>query len=316
MLFSHLLGNSLVKQHLNHAVEKNTLANSLLFAGPSGVGKTLFAKELASALLQCPKSIKEHPDLHIYQPEGKSELYKIDTLREMLKEAQKPPFSAPKKVFILEEADRMPPVSSNALLKTLEEPEIDSFFILLTAYPSKILPTIVSRLSVFSFLPISKEEIEKELIENHQVPLPEAKEAARLSSGSLGKALEIAKQEDFLELRNLLLVFLEKTFQSWDEFHENLELVEQKLLQQKEVHKGVELFFSYIDLWIKDLYLMQEKIRKEHLHFPEAFDQPSSIKLPSFFQLESWLEKALISYQRGSKISTCLEYVFLQLGLL
>lgn len=92
-----------------------------------------------------------HPDLHIYRPEGKSGMHPMTSMRQLLSEVYMPPFEGPCKVFIIYDAERMLPSSSNALLKTLEEPLEDTFFILLSNEPASLLPTIRSRCRTLLF---------------------------------------------------------------------------------------------------------------------------------------------------------------------
>lgn len=92
-----------------------------------------------------------HPDLHYYAPEGKSGLHPIANIHQMISEMSLPPFEAKCKVFILEDAEAMLPSSSNALLKTLEEPNEDTYFLLMTRHPDRLLPTIRSRLFPLKF---------------------------------------------------------------------------------------------------------------------------------------------------------------------
>jgi len=94
-----------------------------------------------------------HPDLHLYRPEEKSDLYLMANIQKLIQEMALPPFEAPLKVFILEEAEKMLPSASNALLKTLEEPSEDSFVILLSHRRERLLPTILSRLHPIDFSP-------------------------------------------------------------------------------------------------------------------------------------------------------------------
>ena len=134
-VFSHILGNEPLKAYLEKALQGDLLHHTLLFSGMEGIGKSLFAKALSRKLLDSCETrvLKElHPDLHILKPEGKGGMHPVDQIREMIKEMHKPPFEAPKKVFIFYDAERMLPVSANALLKTLEEPDLDSAIILLT----------------------------------------------------------------------------------------------------------------------------------------------------------------------------------------
>lgn len=153
-LFSHLTGNPAAKEILTRLVEKNTLPSVLLFHGPSGVGKALFAKAIAEKLMG--KTKKDHPDIHILHPEGKSNHHPIQAIRQLIDDVGMPPFEAPCKVFIIHDAEKMLPSSSNALLKTLEEPPSDTYIFLISSEPDQLLPTIVSRCRKIPFFSIPK----------------------------------------------------------------------------------------------------------------------------------------------------------------
>ncbi len=179
--FSHLIGNAGAKEMLSHT----TLPQVLIFHGPRGVGKGLFALEVAQTLLQSRKS--QHPDLHIVHPDPESEQHPVAEVRKIIDETSLPPFEAPCKVFIIHDAEKMLPASSNTLLKTLEEPPADTRFILVTSEPSLILPTIISRCSKVPFYPVPDEELTLFLQEKHHTP--DAKKIALLSEGSIAEAL-------------------------------------------------------------------------------------------------------------------------------
>lgn len=210
MLFSHLLGNALAKQQLTTLLEKNRLPPVLLFTGPKGVGKALFARALAEKLLHSSKG--QPPDLHLYIPSGKAHLHAIETIHQLQEEIALPPYEAPVKVFILDEAERMLPTSSNALLKTLEEPPEDSYIILISSHAEEMLPTLLSRCTPIRFFPVPQEEIAQFLTRRFSLKEEETKEIALRAQGSIGRACHcVEKKEnqlprivhDLFEKRNL-----------------------------------------------------------------------------------------------------------------
>ncbi|QVL56747.1 MAG: AAA family ATPase [Simkaniaceae bacterium] len=142
-----LSGNPLVKKHLAKLLEKTP--HCLLFEGPKGAGKGAFAETFARELLKTTK--KDPPDLRILYPEGKGNHHPIHSIKQFIEETQLPPFEASRKVFIIHEADRMLPTSSNALLKTLEEPVSEVTIILLSSHVEALIPTVVSRCFRISF---------------------------------------------------------------------------------------------------------------------------------------------------------------------
>lgn len=149
-----------VKTHLKKLLEKTP--HCLLFEGPKGSGKNDLADAFARELLKTTK--KDPPDLRHLYPEGKGNHHPIHVIRQFIDETQLPPFEAGRKVFIIHEADRMLPTSSNALLKTLEEPVSAVTIILITSHPEALLPTVTSRCFRIPFKQLEPEE-DQELAE-------------------------------------------------------------------------------------------------------------------------------------------------------
>lgn len=136
--------------------QTHNLSQSLLFIGAKREDANLFCKQLLGPSHVAKIDSGNHPDIHYYVPEGKSGQHLMATIQKMIQETVLPPFEAPYKIFVIEEAEKMLPSSSNALLKTLEEPSPDTYFLLLSNHPDLLLPTILSRLQPLSF---SREEI-------------------------------------------------------------------------------------------------------------------------------------------------------------
>lgn len=228
-IFDPLIGNAEVKKALMRMVEKKAIGNSLLFAGPEGVGKGLFALKLAEALL----GRKDHPDLHILHPEGKIGLHSIHALRQLSEEVYMAPFQGKWKVFIIHDAERMLPASSNALLKTFEEPAPDTLIILLSSQPTALLPTVLSRCRKLHFRPLEDGEIARFLQEKHAVGSDDARRTAYLAQGSLGKALRLL-QGGGDRGRTLLLEQLAKgKFQNYKQLTELVEAVAEEVEHSK-----------------------------------------------------------------------------------
>ena len=187
---------------LQHALASGRVAHAYLLAGPAGVGKARAAMAMAQALNctaaggpcggcgACDRIARDlHPDVLRVEPTGAARQItkeQIDAVRARL---TLPPHEGRARVIVLDDAERMNPTSANQLLKTLEEPPPRTVFLLVTAGPEQLLPTIRSRCQRVRFAPLPASVIAKVLMERHAVPAGRAEEAAALAGGSLGRAL-------------------------------------------------------------------------------------------------------------------------------
>lgn len=199
--FEGIVGNAHIKNYLTRMVERNAIANSLLFSGPDGIGKSLFAISFAKLLLckddpsgrqQSKIESVTHPDVHVYKPEGKIGMHSIESLRQLSHEVYMAPYEGKWKIFIIHEAERMLIYSANALLKTFEEPAPHSIIILLSSAHETLLPTILSRCQMLHFHTVDDADIATIVQKKCGKSLEESKMIAALAQGSVGEALQIA----------------------------------------------------------------------------------------------------------------------------
>ena len=232
-LFENIVGNNKIKESLKNAVKSNNVSHSYLFIGKAGVGKKLFAKDLAKKVMclgsnydaqdnvlrstrdnkekvesenlslefdNCDSCIKfdanSNPDFSIIVPDGKS--IKIEQIRDLQARILEKPISSNKKVYIIDDADTMTEESQNCLLKTLEEPPEYAMIILIASNENRMLQTIKSRCVIIRFEDLTNEEISQILHTNDQ-------DIIRLCEGSVAKADTISeKREMFAQLKNIV----------------------------------------------------------------------------------------------------------------
>lgn len=179
-MWSQTIGHKKQIAQLREAVKNSKVAHAYLFSGISGIGKRRMALALAKDL-RCVGT-----DLHCLSPTGAT--IKVEVLRELKQKIYLHPLEGETKVVLLSPAEAMTEAGANALLKILEEPPAQTYFILISSQPARILPTIRSRCQRLEFSPLSEGEIQKYLVEKRMTPA-EAKERAEFSRGSLEAAL-------------------------------------------------------------------------------------------------------------------------------
>src|SRR5258706_10804424 len=219
-MFSTLIGNEEVKQALRQLLTGGRVPGSLLFTGEGGIGKKLFALELAKAM-NCRNRVgveacdecssckrisrstfppfsddddnkerliwSEHADVAMARPY--KNIIRVKVMRELEREANFRPFEGAARVFIVEDADTMNDIAANALLKILEEPPPASHLILTTSNPTALLATIRSRCQIIRFAPIPVDAVEQFLTQEKNMPAEDARLLARTAQGSIGRAL-------------------------------------------------------------------------------------------------------------------------------
>jgi DNA polymerase-3 subunit delta' len=327
MTFSSLLGNDGAKSFLTSASLQTNAPQVFLLTGPPGVGKGSFALAFAMHLLgnkHIPKIQSfSHPDVLHFRPEGKTYMHPIASIRTLLEDASFPPFEASLKIFIIEDVERMLPSSSNALLKTLEEPHAHCRFLLVSSHPEEVLPTIASRSCHVPFYSIPEEMLAQYLSKEKELPLEKAFQVALASHGSFSKAIRlISSLEDpvrkgFLELlqRHFLmppsLAFVEQ-LGSWEK------LLEKKMDGQEE-SALLQVFDPLLEdllFWLRDLHLLKAAPSSALFHssFQEDLSRQSlNKKLPSLEACALSVEEARLALQRSMKAKTVLERLFYRL---
>lgn len=211
-VWRHLNGSDSAER-LRARIALGDVAHAWLLLGPSGSGKRVAATCMAAALncteapgegcgkcSSCLRTLRHrHPDVHHIVPEGP--LIAVDTIREgVVTAATRSPFEGRFKVFVIEEAERMNPSAQNALLKTLEEPQPDTLFVLISDREEELLDTIRSRCRLFRLDPVPEARA-IELLEHEGAGGEVARLAARVSAGDLPRARSIAFERSVRERR-------------------------------------------------------------------------------------------------------------------
>jgi DNA polymerase-3 subunit delta' len=210
MSWGRVRGHDRLIDGFDRVYRRGRLAHAYLFVGPEGVGKRLFARELAKALLcerrpddgplaaceQCEACLLvdagTHPDFFaVARPEEKNEL-PIDVMQELCRGFALKTARGKGKVAVLDDADDLNEESSNCFLKTLEEPPPRSVFILIGTGSDQQLPTIRSRCQTVRFAPLPAPVVRDILAAGGVTDPARLDRLVRLSAGSPGAALGLA----------------------------------------------------------------------------------------------------------------------------
>jgi DNA polymerase-3 subunit delta' len=220
MSWNRVRGHDAALSSFRTAFALGRLGQAYLFVGPEGVGKRLFARELAKSLLcerppapltacdHCPACAQveagTHPDVFALRtPKDKHEL-PIEEMREFCKRLAQKATRGTRKVGVVEDADDFNASSANSFLKTLEEPAPGSLLLLLATSPDRQLPTILSRCQVVRFHPLKPADLRAILVENEVTDAAQLDRLVRLAGGSAAQALALA-DEDFWKVRQQLV---------------------------------------------------------------------------------------------------------------
>jgi len=302
-MFENISGNERVKEVLKRILDAGRLPGALLFVGEEGIGKKLFALEVAKALncrnptadgpcgtcsackrisrLNFPTSTDiddwkqilwtDHPDVGLVVA-PKRVLY-VDQMRHIELEANYRPFEGKARVFLVDEADKLHGPSANALLKVLEEPPPTSHIILITSRPALLLETIRSRCQMIRFSPLTSAEIEKHLSQNKLADRSSAGLLARVANGSIGRALS-GDLETFKEQRRAMLTVLKALAGKPDEA-QLLKAAEQ--LNEAQYKEEFEQRLEVLETLIRDAWMLSLDGTRDQMVNEDAFDELNDI---------------------------------------
>lgn len=275
--FQDIIGQDRIKEHLRSALSTGKVSHAYILNGEKSSGKEFIAKVFAMAL-QCEKGEAEpcqechscrqalsgnQPDI-IRVTHEKPNTISVDDIRQQVNnDVGVKPYSSPKKVYIINEAEKMTAQAQNALLKTLEEPPEYAVLLLLTANMDALLPTIQSRCVQLNMKPVPDMLVRKYLCEQLKVPDYKAEVCVAFARGNIGRAKALASSEDFENIKAEALSLL-KYIQDMD-LGEIIDAVKRVTEYKVEIQ-------DYLDLcavWYRDVLLFKATNDVNHLIFRE-----------------------------------------------
>ncbi len=327
-----IIGHKKAVEKFKRAASSGRVSHAYLLAGPPAVGKETLAMAFARALL-CHRPLEGdscgvctgcrqtnegvHPDLAITGPSGAT--IKIEQVRLLQRETNFGPRAGNWAVNIIPDADTMTPEAANCLLKTLEEPVSGTVFLLITAKPQMLLPTVVSRCQQIYLQSLSEGELALGLTRNGVDRIEELPLA--LAGGSLSKALSLADGSAAAErdgVENLAWRLTRSGTESALKLAEELSGGTSRGTGKAPDRKHLNNMLDLLLLWYRDIMLEKESAGGKHT---VNRDRAGVIKeMAPFYttgriiEIINHIEQAKGALAAGANIRLALESLFLKLS--
>jgi DNA polymerase-3 subunit delta' len=295
MSFEEIKGQARAIKILQKEIATSSLSGAYLFVGPSGVGKTLTALTFTKALNckiggldscdRCSSCRKidhlNHPDVRVITLEEGS--IKIERIRDLKREAGYKLFEGKKKVWIVEEADKLTLEAANSLLKILEEPSPDVVFILISETQEKLLSTILSRCEIIRFFPLSSRALHSVIAAYLPPDSPKANLIKKLAQGKAGEVLSLIEDENILKTREVVLNILSKKI--------SLEDIFQGVSKWKDYGTTeLERILDIIVFWYRDLLILKQGDTKGVVNYDRIEELKSEKEIYSYGGIKEAIE--------------------------
>ena len=259
MNYNNIVGNTKIKNYLNEQIKNRNILHSYLFIGTEAIGKLMIAKEFSKDILclneksdfcNCKSCISiegnNHPDFCIINEQ--SETIKIDQIRHLTNKILEKPILSEKKIYIVNDCEKMTVEAQNCLLKTLEEPPEFAVLILIVSNENLLLNTIKSRCMKIKFSDISNEEM-KEYCEKYLNYANITLNRIKSFNGSIGTAIKFKEnEEEYNQIEKLI-----------DDMR-NSDIA--TILQKAKIIYNKERIIEFLDYMINYLYNNKDKNEK------------------------------------------------------
>ncbi len=276
--FVDIVGQEQLKEHLENAIRLNKVSHAYIINGERNAGKEFIAKTFAMALQcedrqdvepcqechSCKQALSgNHPDIIFINHEKPGTIGVEDIRKQINGDVAIKPYSGPRKIYIMNEGEKMTVQAQNALLKTLEEPPEYAVILILTTNMDSLLPTILSRCVVLNMKPVRDAQIKKFLMDTMEIPDYKADICAAFARGNVGKARLLAKSEEFDKVKEEAVTLLK--------YINEMELNEIVAAIKKinEYKFDVNDYMDILSIWYRDVLLFKATHDANNLIFRE-----------------------------------------------
>ena len=321
--FANVIGQAPIKEHINKSLHTGKISHAYIFYGEKGSGKKTLADLFARALqceaggdkpcnqcTSCKQALnRNQPDI-IYVQHEKPSIISVDEIRKQVNnDIAIKPYSSERKIYIIDEAEKMNVQAQNALLKTLEEPPAYATIMLLTTNLEAMLQTIRSRCVTLTMKPVPDVELQRYLMREVQVPDYKASICTAFARGNVGRAKELAVSPEFDELK-------EETLQLIKSLSEK-SLSDLAAFSKAKADKTVntEGFLELLQMWYRDILLYKSTASSQNLIFGEEVQHIKRMAVKSTYEglnrILNSIEEARIRLAGNVNAELTLEWLLL-----
>ena len=304
--FTDIIGQEQLKEHLQNAISMNKVSHAYIINGERSSGKEFIAKVFAAAL-QCEEggvepcgechSCKQalsgnQPDI-IFVSHDKPNTIGVEDIRAQINnDIAIKPYSSPRKVYIMNEGEKMTVQAQNALLKTLEEPPEYAVILILTANVDSLLPTILSRCVVLNMKPVPDNKVKKYLMEALAVPDYKANICVAFARGNIGKAKMLATSEEFEKVKEEAVTLVK--------YINDMEISEivKAIKKISEYKFDVTDYLDILSVWYRDVLLFKATKDANSLIFKDEIQYIRKVADRSTYEGIETIVKALQQAKR------------------
>ena len=335
--FQDIIGQEQVKEHMQRAIASGNISHAYIIAGEKSCGKRTIAGIFAQTL-QCEeggtepcmkcRSCKQalsgnQPDI-IYLPtqqtkgkagkegEKKSSSIGVDEIRSRLNnDIVIKPYSSPRKIYIIQNAEQMTVQAQNALLKTLEEPPAYGVILLLTTNVNGLLPTILSRCVVMNMKPVPDEVLERYLMEQCKLPDYQAQICAAFARGNVGRAKELAGSSGFEMMKSDVINLLKYVREM------SLSQIMEAVKKAGEYKQQINDYLDMCVIWYRDVLFYKATAEANRLVFREEISAIRNISREVSYEgiedVIQALDKAKRRLEANVNFDLVMELLFLEM---
>lgn len=303
-VFSDIVGQEQIKEHLQNAIATNKVSHAYIINGERNAGKEFIARVFAMTL-QCEKggmdpcgechSCKQalshnQPDIIYISHEKPGSIGVEDIRGQINNDIAIKPYSSPRKIYIMNDGEKMTIQAQNALLKTLEEPPEYAVILILTTNVDALLPTIISRCVVLNMKPVADSLVKKYLMSQLKVPDYKANICVAFARGNIGKAKLLATSEEFEKVKDEAITLVK--------YINDMEINEivKEIKKIAEYKLDVNDYLDILSVWYRDVLLFKATKDMNSLIFKDEIKQIRRVADRSTYEgietIVSALEKA------------------------